>query len=117
MAAFLLAVKQTQGTRYMETAGTIWLDALINQPPSDCSSNSSFRRVTVEAASSLFGALDRISPELDENPEIAVTSLDQGNVQKSQSEPHRWRRNRTRVMQGAGCQFLKVTTASGRHVV
>jgi hypothetical protein len=117
LAAFLLAVKQTQGTRYMEMAGTIWLDALINRLPSDCSSISFFRHVTVEAASSLSWALDRVSPELDETPETSVTFLDQGNVQRGQPEPRRWRRDRTRVMQGAGCQFTKVTTASERHVV
>jgi len=62
LAAFLLAVEQTQGATYVEIAGAIWIQALMHQPSSDFSSHSSFRRVTVEAASSLASVLDPSSP-------------------------------------------------------
>jgi len=62
LAAFLLAVEQTQGAGYVEMAGTIWLNALTNQPESDSTTISSFRRVTVEASSSLSSAIAGVSP-------------------------------------------------------
>jgi hypothetical protein len=73
LAAFLLAVEQTQGAGTVENAGTIWLDIFKNRPSSDCCSQSSFRRITVEAASSLFSRLEEASPEMDGGPDYDVT--------------------------------------------
>ena len=112
LAAFLLAVEQTQGARHVEAAGRLWLNALMNQPQSICSSTSSFRRVTVEAARALPPALDESAPETAANPETPVASWGRQVCEKLGRQISGWRRTRVRNTPESGYQFLEETPAS-----
>lgn len=86
LAAFLAAVEQTHGARYVEKAETVWLNSLTDQPPSDCFSQSFFRRVTVAAASSLYRELKRTSIETNEKIENALAFLHRNTVRNNRPE-------------------------------
>lgn len=77
LAAFLLAVEETQGVDSVEKAGTIWIDILRNRPQLDFCSQASFRSVTVEAAGSLVSLLGQASPKTCSEPQYEPACIDQ----------------------------------------
>ena len=77
LAAFLRAVEETQGTKTVEIAGTIWIDILRNRPQTDFCAKSSFRSITMEAAGSLVSLLGLASPMTTCGPEYESASIDQ----------------------------------------
>ena len=82
LAAFLQAVKESQGPETAEKAGTIWIDILASRPQTSFCSQSSFRSITVEAVCSLVSLLGHAQPKRHGGPEYEAACADQANSRR-----------------------------------